>query len=677
MSEILFKNRLAETSSPYLLQHRDNPVHWFPWGREALDIAQQLDRPILLSIGYAACHWCHVMAHESFENESIAAAMNASFINIKVDREERPDIDHLYMSALHALGEQGGWPLTMFLSPTGMPFWGGTYFPPTARYGRPGFPDVLREVSKAWQERRFAIESTGHKLVDSLRGHAEAAAPGLDRGVLDLAAARLLGVMDTVKGGTRGAPKFPNAPLLELFERAWERTGDKTYIDILDLTLTKLCLGGIYDHFGGGLCRYSTDDDWLVPHFEKMLYDNAQLIDLLASAFLRTGNALFRQRIDETVSWMIRDLKALRPAFAASIDADSGEGEGAFYVWTPTQVTNAVGSIAPDVNRRYEITEGGNWEGVSIPHLLHPGADKIVGETIPDSIFQALRVSRETRPHPATDDKLLADWNALSVIALARAGDICERPDWLALATDIHGFICESMLSPHHRFHSYREGRGSSPAMAGDYASMALASLTLHQMTGENHLIAQAVEFLTVLDRDYLSATDGLYTIAATTAADLPLHLPSTMDEAIPNLHGQALAAMVRLAHLTGDHSWLERADCLFDCLAAPTQRNVYGHASILNALDLRLCMVQIIIIGALDDPGSAALARTARLFYPRKTILFTLADTSALPTSHPAHGKTTISNQPTIYVCVGERCSRPMSDTTQLAAIISEMMRL
>lgn len=677
MSETLFKNRLAETSSPYLLQHRDNPVHWFPWGREALDIAQQLDRPILLSVGYAACHWCHVMAHESFENESIAAAMNASFINIKVDREERPDIDHLYMSALHALGEQGGWPLTMFLSPTGVPFWGGTYFPPTARYGRPGFPDVLREVSTAWRERRFAIESTGNRLVDALRSQADGTAPGLDRAALDHAAARLLGVMDTVKGGTRGAPKFPNAPLLELFERACERTGDEAYSAILDLTLSKLCLGGIYDHFGGGLCRYSTDEDWLVPHFEKMLYDNAQLVDLLASALLRTGNTLFRQRIDETIAWMIRDLKAQRPAFAASIDADSGEGEGAFYVWTPALVEEAVGAMATAITRIYDITTAGNWEGRSIPHLLHPAASEIANETIPPSTLTALRVSRETRPHPATDDKLLVDWNALSIIALARAGDICNRPDWVQLSIEIHGFICESMLSSSARFHSYREGRGGAPAMAGDYASMALASLILNQVTGENHLIAQAAEFLTILDRDYLSATDGLYTIAATSADDLPLHLPSTLDEAIPNLHGQALAAMIRLAHLTGNHAWLERADRLFERLAAPTQRNVYGHASILNALDLRLCMVQIIIISALDDPRSAPLARAARLVYPRKTILYTLADTSTLPPSHPAHGKTMITDQPTIYVCVGERCSLPTTDTTQLAAIISDMMRL
>lgn len=676
MNDTQFKNRLAESSSPYLLQHRDNPVHWFPWGRDALDAAQRLDRPILLSIGYAACHWCHVMAHESFENESIAAAMNASFINIKVDREERPDIDHLYMSALHAMGEQGGWPLTMFLSPAGTPFWGGTYFPPTARYGRPGFPDVLRDVSKAWKERRFAVESTGHRLLGALRAPAEGDTSGLDREGLDRAAAQLLGIMDTEKGGPRGAPKFPNAPLLELFERAWERTGHKAYADILDLTLRRLCLGGIYDHFGGGLCRYATDEDWLVPHFEKMLYDNAQLVDLLSSAYLRTGDALFRRRIDEIIAWMIRDLKADRPAFAASIDADSGDGEGAFYVWTPAQVAAAVAMNAAEITELYDISEGGNWDGVSIPHLLHPQASKNAYETISETLLATLRVSRETRPRPAIDDKLLVDWNALAIIAVARASSICARPDWLALAVEIHGFICESMLVAHSPCHSYRNGIGGAPAMGGDYASMALASLTLHQLTGEPRLITLASTFLSILDRDYLHADDGLYTIAATSAEDLPLHLPSTMDEAIPNLHGQALAAMIQLAHHTGQQSCLDRADRLFERLSLPAQRHIYGHASILNAFDLRLCMVQIIVIGALDDPGTATLTRAARSFYHRKTILLTLAAASALPPSHPAHGKTMINGKPTIYVCVGHRCSLPMTDTSRLAATISDLLR-
>lgn len=677
MTGFHFTNRLGDTVSPYLLQHKNNPVHWFPWGEEALRAAQSLDRPILLSIGYAACHWCHVMAHESFEDESIAALMNELFINIKVDREERPDIDHLYMSALHALGEQGGWPLTMFLSPDGTPFWGGTYFPPVSRYGRPGFPDILRAVDNAWKEKRFALESTGRKLSAALLKREPDSASALSGEMLDQAARRLLSVMDIERGGTRGAPKFPNAPLLELLERAYERSGDPAYTSALDLTLNKLCLGGIYDHIGGGLCRYSTDAEWLVPHFEKMLYDNAQLIDLLAHAYRRTGNHLFRRRIDETIAWMRRDLKGERPAFAASLDADSDGTEGAFYIWSPAQIESVLGQRAKQLCATYGITPGGNWEGHSIPNLLED-EDGSAAESIPPAWLEALRVSRETsRPHPATDDKLLADWNALAVSALARASTLCREPAWLDIASQHLRFIAESMLADDRPIHTVRNGQPGPPAVASDYAFSADAALAVYEAKQDKTWLTLAETLLRRLDRDFLDADSGLYTLSARQTSDIPLRLVSTADEATPNAHGPAIAAFVRLYHFTGDSIWLARADDLLARLTTDTLQNIYGHASILNALDLRLHPVQCVLVGERDEPAGQALIAAATALLPsRKTIYFFCSARETLPKGHPAAGKTAIDGRSTLYICIGETCSLPITDPAALPDAIAGLSR-
>ena len=429
-------NRLARETSPYLLQHQTNPVDWWAWGPEALAEAKRSDRPILLSVGYAACHWCHVMAHESFEDDATARVMNELFVNIKVDREERPDIDQIYMAALHHLGEQGGWPLTMFLTPDGEPIWGGTYFPNSSRYGKPAFVDVLREIARLFREEPQKIEDNRAALMERLAGAARK--PGtvtLGVAELDNAARQLGGIIDPVNGGTRGAPKFPQAALFELLWRAGLRTGEPRYFAAVEITLDHICEGGIYDHLGGGFSRYSVDERWLVPHFEKMLYDNAQLLELLAIAHLRSGKPLYRQRAQETVAWLAREMTTGEGAFSASLDADSEGEEGKFYVWSYDEVLRELGTEDGEFfARHYDVTPAGNFEGHNILNRLKPLPRTADDEARLAVLRAKLLAVRESRVRPGLDDKVLADWNGLMIAALANASLMLAEPSWLALA---------------------------------------------------------------------------------------------------------------------------------------------------------------------------------------------------------------------------------------------------
>ena len=409
------QNRLARETSPYLLQHKDNPVAWWAWGPEALAEAKRANKPILLSVGYAACHWCHVMAHESFEDDDTARVMNELFVNIKVDREERPDIDQIYMAALHHLGEHGGWPLTMFLTPDGEPIWGGTYFPKTSRYGKPAFVDVLREIARLFRDEPGKIEHNRSALMERLAATARpAGSVTIGTAELDNAARQLGGLIDPVNGGTRGAPKFPQAALFELLWRAGQRTGEARYFAAVEITLDHICEGGIYDHLGGGFSRYSVDERWLVPHFEKMLYDNAQLLELLAIARRRNGKALYRQRARETVEWLKREMTIREGAFSASLDADSEGEEGKFYVWSYDEILRALGVEDGEFfARHYDVTPAGNFEGHNILNRLKPLPRSEEDETRLAALRAKLLALRDTRVRPGLDDKVLADWNGL------------------------------------------------------------------------------------------------------------------------------------------------------------------------------------------------------------------------------------------------------------------------
>src|SRR5580658_1960554 len=443
----LHRNRLAGETSPYLLQHQHNPVDWWPWGPGALAEAKRSGKPILLSVGYAACHWCHVMAHESFEDDATARLMNELFVNIKVDREERPDIDQIYMAALHHLGEHGGWPLTMFLTPDGEPLWGGTYFPNSSRYGKPAFVDVLQEIARLFRDEPQKIEQNRVALMERLTAAAHpAGAATIGRVELDNAARQLGGIIDPVNGGTRGAPKFPQAALFELLWRGGLRTGEARYFAAVDISLHHICEGGIYDHLGGGFARYSVDERWLVPHFEKMLYDNAQLLELLAIAHRRSGTILYRQRAEQTVAWLTREMTTGEGAFSASLDADSEGEEGKFYVWSYAEVLNALGTEDGEFfARHYDVTPQGNFEGHNILNRLRP----LPRSSDDDARLAALRakllVVRATRVRPGLDDKVLADWNGLMIAALANASLMFAEPSWLEMAKRAFAFIARAM----------------------------------------------------------------------------------------------------------------------------------------------------------------------------------------------------------------------------------------
>ena len=422
-------NQLDRETSPYLLQHKDNPVHWMAWSEDTLALAKQQNKPILLSVGYAACHWCHVMAHESFENPDIADLMNQHYINIKVDREERPDIDSIYQSALHMMGEHGGWPLTMFLTPDGEPFWGGTYFPPTPRYGRPGFPDLLAGIAKVFHEEPARITKNVEALRDGLAKLSQAqAGPSVSIALLDQIAERLVQSVDQFRGGIGGAPKFPQCGILEQLWRAWRRTGQEPFRKAVQVTLDNMCQGGIYDHLGGGFARYSVDERWLVPHFEKMLYDNAQLVALLTLVWQDTRSDLYAQRVAETVGWVLREMRNDRGAFASSLDADSEGQEGKFYVWSETELDTLLGARSVPFKTVYDVTRHGNWEDANILNrlnrieLLSPAE-----ETQLTADRAVLFAERAKRIPPGLDDKILADWNGMMIAALAFAGDVFQH----------------------------------------------------------------------------------------------------------------------------------------------------------------------------------------------------------------------------------------------------------
>jgi uncharacterized protein YyaL (SSP411 family) len=620
-------NRLAQETSPYLLQHADNPVDWYPWGEEALARARDEDRPILLSVGYAACHWCHVMEHESFEDEATAARMNELYVNVKVDREERPDLDALYMDAVVALTGHGGWPMTVFLTPAGEPFYGGTYFPPEPRHGLPSFRQILDAVAEAYRERPGDVARTAGQLVDAIKRGAESrpSPDPLTESILGEAVRALGRIFDPTWGGFGGAPKFPPSSALELLLRRGE-------VDMVTRTLDGMAAGGMYDLVGGGFHRYSVDERWTCPHFEKMLYDNALLVPAYLHGWLVTGRERYREIVEETVDYMLRELALPEGAFASSLDADTDGVEGLTYTWTPKEA----------------------GADVQLEPFEH-GRSIVRGELSPETRARLFAIRAE-RPQPGRDDKAIASWNGLALAALAEAGRRLDRTDWLDAARGLADFLLGPLSAGGRLLRSYRAGRASGAGYLDDYANVAHGLYELHVATGElrwleecRRLALLAVELFSDDERGgfFMSPADGERLIARTKDLD---------DNPIPSGNSMLAFVLLRLARIYGDDELERRAVSVFRLLRAALPRSPSFFAWALCALDLHFSAPrEIAIVGEpADDVARAALDG----YDPNAVVAFGPADVVPL-----LEGKTRIDGKPAVYVCERFACQAPVTD--------------
>ena len=664
------ENLLSTEASPYLRQHKDNPVHWRPWSKEALAEAKETGRPILLSVGYAACHWCHVMAHESFEDESVAALMNRLFVNIKVDREERPDIDQIYMAALTATGEQGGWPLTMFLTPDARPFWGGTYFPKEPRYGRAGFTQILDAIHRAWQEKKSEITTDAARLtahVESQLAQSRDPASLSDQQITALAEPYLAAI-DPQRGGLKGAPKFPNVPIMTTLWMQWLDSGDQRYRDAVLLSLRSMLNGGIYDHVGGGLCRYSTDADWMVPHFEKMLYDNAQLLTLCGWAYGVTGEKLFRDRIDGTISWLLREMRTEDGAFASSLDADSDGEEGKFYTWERKEIEAALGNDAARFFDTYSLESPSGWEGHPILHRsVAPTASEDEGSDL-SPLLEKLIPVRESRVRPGRDDKILVDWNGLAISAIAQCARQFGRPAWLEAAEAAYRTVTESMHESRLP-HSILGEKKLYPGLSSDYAAMINAAVSLYEATGKPTYLGDARRMLAALDRWHADTAGTGYYLSASDSTDVIMRVRGDVDEAMPSATAQIIEAIARLACATGDAGLAAKA---FDSAASAVGRAIhqrYGQSGIVNTIPLATAPRKLVMVE--PDGGALFVPEANRAPDPRRVDL-PLRQSAEPGTITLPGGAEIDSSKPAAYLCIGMTCLPPITDPALLRGALN-----
>jgi uncharacterized protein YyaL (SSP411 family) len=670
-------NRLAHETSPYLQQHADNPVDWYPWGDDALKLAREQDRPILLSIGYSACHWCHVMAHESFEDPDVAAEMNRHFVNVKVDREERPDLDQIYQTAHHLLTQRaGGWPLTMFLTPEGAPFFAGTYLPKEPRYGMPGFRDLLPRIAEAYREKRTEIAQQNAALIDALKRSIPTgkAKQTLERAPVDRAVRELAQVFDDVHGGIGDAPKFPHPFELAFCLRRFALEGGAISQAIVELTLTRMAEGGIYDQLGGGFCRYSVDRFWTIPHFEKMLYDNGPLLALYADAWLVTRNPLYEKLARETAEWVEREMQSPEGGYYSSLDADSEGEEGKFYVWTRTEIEALLPRDEYTAASLYFGLEGEpNFEDhdwhLRIARPLSAVAAEMgtSSEACRDLIESArtrLREARDARVRPGRDEKILTSWNALMVKGMARAARVFRRDDWLQSAQRAIDFIRSTLWRHEGLLATYKDGRAHLNAYLDDHAFLLDALLELMQTEFRTADLEFAQAIAERLLHSFEDTQDGGFFFVSHDHETL-IHKPkSGHDGATPSGNGVAAFALQRLSHLVGESRYLSAAERTLDLYYEAMRTNPSSHTSLLTALEEALDPPRLVIVrGPRDAIGAWQAALGAR--YRPDTM--TLAIVSGLPGLPAVLDKSTSTNEPAAWVCEGTQCLAPITDLSEL----------
>jgi len=683
-------NRLATETSPYLLQHADNPVDWHPWGPEALQLARDSGKPILLSIGYSACHWCHVMAHESFEDEATAEMMNEHFVNIKVDREERPDIDKIYQTAHQLLTQRaGGWPLTMFINPDNQrPFFGGTYFPNVERYGMPSFTDLIGRVSDYFRNNREDIESQGQQLVDIFsKLEPRSAVEGFELSAEPLASARqkVAQSFDKEYGGIGNAPKFPHPTTIDRLLRHWRATAHRADPDVealfmVSLTLTRMAEGGIYDQLGGGFCRYSVDRYWQIPHFEKMLYDNGPLLALYAQAWLATGDPLYRRIANETADWILADMQSPNGGFYSTRDADSEGEEGLYYVWTPEEVKGLLSEDQYEVFARYlGLNADANFEGKW--HLTVRETQKAIAdnrgtseEKIGDLVNAArstLLTEREKRIPPGRDEKQLTSWNALAIRGLAIAGLALERDDLIESARKSADFILDNMMVDGRLLASFKDDQARFPAYLDDHAFLIDALLELLQADWNNRYLEFAVDLAELLLEHFQDKEQGGFFFTADDHETL-MHRPKPLaDEAVPSGNGIAAFALQRLGFLLGETRYLDATEKSLRNAWQAMEEYPHGHVSLVAALEEYVHHPEMIIIRGDDNEIDRWRKSAAKIYAPRRLVFAISSETGGLQGSladrKPVPGETIA------YRCVGNHCSLPISSWEALAAELSE----
>ena len=673
-------NRLSQETSPYLLQHARNPVDWYPWGPEALARARAEQKPIFLSVGYSACHWCHVMERESFENEAVARLMNEHFVNIKVDREERPDLDEIYMRAVQSLTGQGGWPMSVFLTPELEPFYGGTYFPPHGAWGRPGFSDLLLGLAQAWKEDRKRVVEQGRRLSERIAAEGRFDARGeLDAGVLDLSLAAQQQSFDPLWGGFGDAPKFPHAMDLRLLLRHATRTGQAAPRDMVTLSLDRMARGGIYDQLGGGFHRYSTDREWLVPHFEKMLYDNALLVPAYLEAYQLTREERFATTAREVCEWMLREMRTPEGGFASSQDADSEGEEGRFFCWTPDELRAELGAqLGERAARWFGVRDGGNFEhGMSVLSRPDP-AERIaadLGIPLPE-LLESMRgarvrllAARGRRVAPATDDKVLAAWNGLAISALCSAAQVLGEPRYAVAARVAAEFIWTSMRTPQGRLlATSRAGRAHIDAGLDDHAFLLQGLLDLYETEFEPLWLERAAELQREVRERFSDREHDGYFTTAEGQGDLIARLKSPQDGALPSGNAVQALNLLRLSELTGEAELAREAQRTVLAQAELLQRHPAAFSQMLIAVDfLQRGPVEIVVSGRLAEAASAELLREARApFLPSRVLAAThpRADPARIPLLRerppPAQGALA-------YVCRNYACGMPVSEPIAL----------
>ena len=683
MSEHKHTNRLRNETSPYLLQHAHNPVDWYPWGEEALAKSRAENKPILLSIGYSACHWCHVMERESFENEEIARLMNELFVNIKVDREERPDIDQIYMNAVQLMLGHGGWPLTVFLTPDLVPFYGGTYFPPEDRFRLPGFPRVLAGVADAYRSRPDEIAETTSSFLKELRrmNVAYESDEPLNTQVLDAARTALARNYDKRHGGFGGAPKFPASMNLEFLLRTHQRTGDAEALRMVTHTCRKMAEGGLYDQLGGGFHRYSTDAHWLVPHFEKMLYDNALLSRLYLHAYQATGEEFFRRVCVETFDYVLREMTDEGGAFYSTQDADSEGVEGKFFVWTMEEIKELLGvEDAPLVAAYYGATAEGNFEEKNILNVPRPAESVAAELNVPvERLLEVversrplLYAAREKRVKPGRDEKAIAAWNGLMLTSFAEASCVLERADYRRAAERNADFILGTLRREGALLHVYKDGQAKHHGYLDDYACVASGLLSLYEATGAMRWLNECLSLTEQMCEEFWDEAEGGFFYTSTKGESLIVRNKDFMDNATPSGNSVAAELLLRLALLTENQEYARKAVTIFRLLRDQTVRYPSAFGYLLGALDFHLSAPQeIVIVGPTDADDSLALLREVwRRYLPNKVVAQSAElDEEASSVVPLLRDRPALGGRATAYVCENYSCLQPVTAPAELAA--------